>query len=206
MANRLKGRFGYPEDEPFRPTFHPDKLQDIYNLPKAHKRVFLNSMSDWFSPGVEPAWIDATMDAVIKRQDHTFIVLTKRPDLINGRLRGLIPPNIWLGVSVTNQTDVWRIEALKKSCPCYPHKFISFEPLHSHIDADLSGIEWVIIGAETGNRKGKIIPETDWVLDLDYQAREKLGIPVFMKNNLIEPCNFGNILQQFPEEMNGRRK
>jgi len=80
MAKRLAGRFGYPADDPFRPTFHPDKLQDIYNLHGAGKRVFLDSMGDWFSPGVDPAWIRATIDAVRSKPEHTFLVLTKRPD------------------------------------------------------------------------------------------------------------------------------
>jgi protein gp37 len=200
MAHRLKGRFGYPEDDPFKPTFHPDKLHDIYNLKGRGKRIFLDSMGDWFSPGVDPAWIQSIMDAVIAKSDHTFLVLTKRPDNTIGKLRGLIPSNFWLGVSITSQKDIWRLEMLRKEFPCYPYKFVSFEPLHGPIEADLSGIEWVIIGAESGNRKGKIMPEWKWIAQIIGDCRYN-GIPVYVKNNIHWKSSIHDRIQEFPKEM-----
>jgi protein gp37 len=185
MAHRLKGRYGYSEDDPFRPAFHPEKLQDIYNLPKGHKRVFLTSMGDWFSEGVDPNWIEATLSAVRLRLDHTFLVLTKRPEFIPSISEGFLdrPQNLWVGVSVTNQIDAHRIDIIRKMF--MGNLFVSFEPLHSPIIADLSGVSWVILGAESGNRKGKIIPKKEWITEIIGVARDA-HIPVFVKRNITE--------------------
>jgi protein gp37 len=203
MAYRLKGRFGYPEDDPFKPMFHPDKLEDIYNLPKAHRRVFLDSMGDWFSEGVKTRWIAKTIDAIRDQPEHTFLVLTKRPDRIldvisSGLILGT-PKNMWFGVSVTCQEDVWRIQKLKT---VWAKRFISFEPLHGPISCDLSGIDWVIIGAESGNRKGKIKPMPFWVDNILQAAVIAGNIPVFMKDNLMPYIDeMYPQLQEFPEDI-----
>jgi protein gp37 len=201
MAYRLKGRFGYPENEPFRPTFHPDKLQEIYNLCGTHKRIFLDSMGDWFSDGIDPAWINLSINAISKLPNHTFIVLTKRPDNIWYRD---FPDNLWVGISVTCQEDVWRVRALKiHFSDTIKHMFVSFEPLHGPIQTDLSGIDWVIIGAESGNRKGKIMPDIEWVRQICEYAR---GKPVFLKDNLRSIMSMGieppvHLRQEFPDSM-----
>ena len=202
MACRQAGRNGYPgQGHSFDPTFHPDKLQDIYNLRGAGKRVFLDSMGDWFSTGVKPAWIDATIEAVRSKPEHTFLVLTKRPDRIPDLLNcDGIPANLWIGTSITCQGDVHRIEGLQEETP-YSHNFLSFEPLHGPISCDLSGIDWVIIGAESGNRKSKIIPEKKWIKDLSDSTRH---IPVFMKDNLwyaIQGADKWEWRKEFPKEM-----
>jgi len=204
MAKRLAGRFGYPADDPFRPTFHPDKLQDIYNLHGAGKRVFLDSMGDWFSPGVDPAWIRATIDAVRSKPEHTFLVLTKRPDQTAALRKLDIPSNLWFGVTVDRQYSAWRIEEMlyKSYISRGGGNFVSFEPLHGPISCNLKHVDWVIIGAESGNRKDKISTKSEWAKQLTEQAREK-GIPVFHKDNLIKSLNLPSefILKEFPGEM-----
>jgi protein gp37 len=194
MAFRLKGRYGYPEDEPFRPTFHPEVLQKIKNLKGSGKRIFLDSMSDWFGPGVEPDWIKQSIEAVASKPEHTFLVLTKRPDNIPHQY---FPKNLWLGVSVTKQDDAWRIDALYNKTCLSQKKFISFEPLHGPITYDLAGISWVIIGAESGNRTGKVITENEWAYRLVEDARN-LEIPVFVKDNLAKAKIHS---KEFPREM-----
>ena len=197
FAHRLAGRYGYPADEPFKPTFHPDKLQDSYNLPKAHKRVFLDSMGDWFSDGVDPAWISDAVEAAATRPEHTFLVLTKRPDKMMV-LRDLdLPKNLWFGVSVTCQDDLWRVRYLIRDAPIVGQKlFVSIEPLHGFIDDDFSGVDWLIIGAESGNRRGKIKPELEWVDHIFYSNEQ---IPIFMKDNMKPYLPDRNLLQEFPE-------
>lgn len=197
FAHRLAGRFGYPADEPFRPTFHPDKLQDIYNLPKAHKRVFLDSMGDWFSKGVKSAWIEQILGAIAAKPEHTFLVLTKNPSQIYRRFIGW-PKNLWFGVSVTCQDDVHRMEDLIfATSGKVKHRFVSLEPLHSFIDADFTGIDWLIIGAESGNRRGKIKPEPEWIRHIEWTNEQ---IPIFMKDNLKPYLSEDmNLLQEFPE-------
>ncbi|MFA5409066.1 MAG: DUF5131 family protein [Bacilli bacterium] len=201
MAKRQAGRNGYPKDDPFSPTFHFDKLAAIHGLRGKGKRIFLDSMSDWFGPGIEREWVWATIDAVRNKPDHVFLVLTKRPDRISdiiGEMIGHMPANLWFGVSVTCQEDVWRIQQLVSGA-WTKNNFVSFEPLHGPISCDLSGIEWVIIGAESGNRKGKIVPDVEWVDDLFFGSR---GLPIFMKDNL-RPIigDVRGILQEFPEGM-----
>jgi protein gp37 len=199
FAYRLKGRFGYPADDPFRPTFHSNKLDDIYSLAGTGKRIFLDSMGDWFSPGVNPDWIKKVLFIVEGVPEHTFLVLTKRPDNIPDDLRW--PENLWMGVSVTCQDDVWRIDELVHNSPLpqESHLFVSFEPLHGSIQTDLSVIEWIIIGAETGNRKGKIIPELGWIQDICTLATFH-NIPVFLKNNL-QDVVCGSLRQEIPRSM-----
>jgi protein gp37 len=200
FAHRLAGRFGYPADEPFRPIFHPDKLQDIAKLGGTGKRVFLDSMSDWFSPGVKTHWLAKIIDAVERKPEHTFLVLTKRPDRISEVISsGLIlstPENLWFGVSVTSQEDVWRIRALRT---VWSKRFISFEPLHGPIEADLSKIHWVIIGAETGNRRGRIEPKEDWVKSIFNCVPD--DTPIFMKDNLMQYMPDWSQLKDFSRGM-----
>lgn len=193
MERKHPGSTGYPtEGDPFRPTFHPDKIDDILNLKGRGKRIFLDSMSDWFSPGIEPNWIGEVIQAVSQKPEHTFLVLTKKPERLT---LTDVPSNLWLGVSIANQADLWRVETLKEKV--IGHKFISFEPLHGPKDADLSGIEWVIVGAETGNRKGRIKPNPEWIESIRREA-ERLCIAIFFKNNFRPYEISGSHPQQFP--------
>lgn len=182
FAARHAGRFGYPKKDPFQPTFHPDKLEQIYNLGGAHKRVFLDSMGDWFSDGVIVGWFDPIINAIRCQPDHTFLVLTKRPDQMMAMRDLDLPSNLWFGVSVTCQEDAWRIDELVHNSPIPQdqHVFVSFEPLHGPVDAYLGGIDWVIIGGENGNRKEKIWLKRQWLDHICHQANV-LDIPVYLK-------------------------
>lgn len=199
FAARLAGRFGYPAHDPFAPTFHPDKLSEIYNLKGKGKRIFLDSMGDWFSDGVVCGWIGDVVEAVAARPEHTFLVLTKRPDQMMV-LRDLeLPKNLWFGVSVTCQSDLWRVDELLHNSPIPEEQpvFVSIEPLHGFIDADFTGIDWLIIGAESGNRKGKIVPKPEWITHIEWTNEQ---IPIFMKDNLKQYlAEYMNLLQEFPE-------
>jgi protein gp37 len=207
MAQRLKGRYGYPADDPFRPTFHDDRMTEPVCLdlkgPFGSKpKIFICSMGDMFSEGVEAAWVNDILGMVQYCTRLNFLVLTKRPDRILELVHSTIPQNLWLGVSVTCQEDAWRIEELKRVLPV-SHKFVSFEPLHGPITAaDPGGIEWVIVGAETGNRKSKILPELEWIIDL-VESAEKADVPVFLKDNLPEEIGsaLGSHIQDFPGAM-----
>jgi len=208
MARRLKGRFGYPADDPFRPTFHPERLQEInWKRNKTPSRIFLNSMSDWLGEGVDLDWIRQIIEAVSQNEDDIFLVLTKRPERILEMLHCIaLPENLWWGVSVTKQQDLWRIATLRDSLPAI-HKFVSFEPLHGPIvESDetmmcLDSIEWAILGAESSNRKGKIIPEANWITGLIGCIPEET--PIFVKENVyqyLSPSRIG-FWQEFPEAM-----
>jgi protein gp37 len=206
MAQRLKGRYGYPADDPFRPTFHDDRMTEPVYLdlkgPFGSKpKIFISSMGDMFSEGVEAVWVNDILGMVQYCTRLNFLVLTKRPDRILELVHSTIPRNLWLGVSVTCQEDAWRIDMLRRELPV-SHKFVSFEPLHGPITTDLQGIEWAIVGGETGNRKGKILPELEWICNLLDIARAS-NIPVFLKNNIRTETayHFGQEFQQFPEDL-----
>jgi len=79
MAYRLKGRYGYPKDDPFKVTFHPDRLDEPFHWKKP-RRVFVCSMGDLFHEDVERQWVDRIFAVVSLCQQHTFQVLTKRPE------------------------------------------------------------------------------------------------------------------------------
>ncbi len=203
MAHRLQGRFGYPAgDRCFEPTMHWDLVDRIHKeLPLGgRKRIFLDSMGDWFSEGVEPTWVHAVVQAVKSQPTYTFLVLTKWPQNI-GKVFGRydVPSNLWLGVTVTEQTDTWRLRELENVI-CY--RFVSFEPLHGPIRTDLRSFHWIIIGQETGNRKDKVYIERKWLDDLCHQANA-IDLPVYLKNGMAGPRPDGSYdrREEFPEGM-----
>jgi len=207
FAKRLAGRAGYSAEDPFQPTFHQDKLDELLDLRRSRmaegKRIFLSSMGDWFSEGVKAEWVHQVLDAIDQVPQHHFLVLTKRPERILDTMHCRdLPPNLWLGVSVTCQADLWRISALKEAIPQATKRFVSFEPLLGpvyHPGQKLGGVDWVIIGAQTG--PGKVVPDRQWIDDLVEACGT--SIPVFMKSNLGEVYHHEpySLIEQFPEEM-----
>ena len=139
MAKRLAGRFGYPKDDPFRVTFHPDKLDQPRRWKKP-RRIFVCSMGDLFHEDVEEKWIDAVFGEMGIDPQHTFMVLTKRAarmaDYINRAGRVLNPwpwSNVHLGVTVENQARAdERIPILLQIPAAY--RFVSYEPALGPVD------------------------------------------------------------------------
>ena len=177
------------------PTFQEKRLEQLYKKRKGE--VFLiTSMSDF--SGWKPEWRDKIFKALADNQQHQYLLLTKRPELIHFETN---LDNVWIGASVTNKADVKRIETMKKNIKC-KHYSVTFEPLHGDCgDMDLSGIECIFIGAETGNRKGKIKPQKEWVMNIVKQAKA-LNIPVCMKMSLLDIVGVENWVQDFPEDYN----
>lgn len=190
----------------FEPHFHDERLQEPYHVRKP-SMIFADSMSDLYCMGVRQAWRDEVYTVMTSCAWHTFFVLTKAPNNIDSVQK---PANLWLGVSVTKQGDVWRIDELRKRVT--GHKFVFFEPLHGHIQADLEGIEWVVIGAETGRRKDKIVPDIRWIRNVvhcaGYSVESALvPISVFIKDNMLDVIDLSLSLRQyrqFPEGVTKR--
>jgi protein gp37 len=181
MASRLKGRFGYPADEPFKVTFHPDRLEEPGHWGAKYK-VFVCSMSDLFHESVEPGWFKKIW-AIMRVNEHlTFQILTKRPGLalVTIGVDLIFPKNIWVGVTVENQRQAdFRIPLLNK-IPAQT-RFLSVEPMLEEIDLSghLDKIDWVICGAETGQKARKFDPY--WAIKIQVQCRDA-GIPFFFKS------------------------
>ena len=182
MANRLKGRFGYPENEPFRPMFHRKRLFEPFSVSRT-SRIFVSSMGDLFGEWVPDDWIVQVLDVVKQCKHHTFQFRTKNP----GRYSDFkFPENAWIGYSTTGMLYHKWDSKHKNNV-----KFISVEPIQEPMSGPLDGLTWIIVGAETGNRKGKILPEKTWIQDILHQACPT-GIPVFVKDNA------GGTVQNYP--------
>lgn len=119
---------------------------------KRPKKIFVNSMSDLFHETVSDEFILKVWRVMEETPQHNYQILTKRPermaDVVSSRIKTLLP-NVWLGTSVENDEATFRIDHLR-AVPAAIH-FISFEPLIGPIEnVDLSGIDWAIVGGESG--------------------------------------------------------
>jgi protein gp37 len=171
-------------------------------FPKKSKKIFVNSMSDisWW----DSEWMKKVLDKIKQYPQHKFLFLTKQPEIY---LYYNFPDNCWLGVTITSNDDfMYKNEktfdfVLKKYSNLeYYNIFYSLEPMTDKIDIDLHVMpNWIIIGAETGNRKGKIIPKKEWIEDIRKFCQDN-NIPYFEKNSIQEIVN-RDLIQQFPEEL-----
>jgi protein gp37 len=187
----------YPYPFAFKPTFHTYRL----NEPKMKTRsrtIFVCSMADLFGDWVPEEWILKVFDACKAAPQHKYLFLTKNPKrYLELEKKRLLPweDNFWFGISVTKPDDELAWFRGKKF-----HWFVSMEPLLEGIDITTgAGVivpEWVIIGAETGNRKGKIVPEREWLSKIVEDCRT-YNIPVFMKNSL-KPIWGKDIIAEYP--------
>ena len=182
MAARLKGmgQAKYQNDgDPrtsgpgFGLTVHPDTLDAPLKWRKP-RRVFVNSMSDLFHPDVPEEFIDEVWRTMSTAREHTFQILTKRPQRAcswswhwydcdhGGNLttscRFCAPlPNVWLGTSIENDRYTFRADHLRATPAAV--RFLSLEPLLGPLPSlDLTGIDWVIVGGESGPGRGRCTP------------------------------------------------
>ena len=145
---------------------------------KKPQTIFVNSMSDLFLKGIPEEFIVKVFNVMAKAHWHTFQVLTKRSERLL-ELSNELPwaPNIWMGVTVENKDYTFRIDNLRKTGAYI--KFLSIEPLLGPIpNLNLSGIDWVIVGGESG--PGARPMDARWVLDILNQC-QKAGVPFFFK-------------------------
>lgn len=177
MARRLQAMGATKYRDAFALKLHESDIA----LPKSWlkpRTVFVNSMSDLFHKGVPQEFIERVFATMAECSQHRFQVLTKRAK----RLRQLgsyleWTPNIWMGVSVEDEKRLWRIDDLRVSPAKI--KFLSLEPLLSELPGlRLDGIDWVIVGGESGPRARPI--EQKWVLRIRDKCAEA-GVPFFFK-------------------------
>jgi len=144
MATRLRGRYGYPADEPFRVTLHPERLEEPLRWKKP-QRVFVVSMGDLFHDDVPTKFVEDVFEVMSQCPQHTFLVLTKRPQDIQAKLYeqigtsarllgcGDFLPNVWLGVTAENQAAADERIPLLLQTPA-AKRFVSCEPLLGSVD------------------------------------------------------------------------
>jgi protein gp37 len=182
FAERFRGVKGHPYEQGFDLRLVPEKLTEPL-LWRSPKLVFVNSMSDLFQPGVPDSYIEVVCQVMVKANWHTFQVLTKRSErfkeLLNGPLRFAAKQNhIWWGVSVEDQKyglpRVTNLQQIRASV-----RFLSLEPLLEDLGTfDLSGINWAIVGGESG--PGARPMKEEWVLSIRDQCHES-HVPFFFK-------------------------
>ncbi|MDE5456045.1 DUF5131 family protein [Bradyrhizobium sp. CSA112] len=137
---------------------------------KKPRRIFVNSMSDLFHEAVPATFVAAVWGAMHKTSQHTYQILTKRPDRMADITASLpVPPNVWLGTSVESADYLGRIDDLRKVDAAV--RFVSFEPLLGSVAAaDLTGIQWAIVGGESGPRSRPMAEQ--WVAEIETACRK----------------------------------
>jgi len=173
----------------------PEWREDSFNkkFQKKSQRIFVGSMSEIYYWREE--WIERVIEKSKQYPQHTFQFLTKYPEVYAKYLWGR---NCWFGVTMTKN----RIIGKKFCVPTRTGlKFLSIEPLLEKIDIKyIEDFEpdWIIIGAETGNRKGKVIPNGSWIFNiLDYCKNHK--IPIYIKDNIVKYYSEFGGYKQFPK-------
>jgi len=177
MARRLRA-MGQPNyRNGFRVTLHPHVVNKPLELKKP-RVIFVNSMSDLFHESIPETFIQDVFDVMRRANWHHFQVLTKRAERL-AELSSRIewPQNVWMGVSVENQNQVARVGHLRSTAAAV--KFLSIEPLIGPIQTlNLAGIDWVIVGGESGPRSRPI--EEKWVIEIKRRCLEA-RVPFFFK-------------------------
>jgi protein gp37 len=173
MTKRFENKWGKFNEI----QFHIDRLS-IPSKKKTPTVYFVNSMSDLFHKKIPDSFIKKVFQVINENPQHTFQILTKRADRIlemNHKLNWT--SNIWMGVSVESPLVFDRIAPLVKSNA--QTKFLSVEPLLASVkDIPLNGIDWVIVGGESGRNARPI--EKEWIIEIRDKCK-KINIPFFFK-------------------------
>jgi protein gp37 len=145
---------------------------------KTPRKVFVCSMTDLFGTWVPVEWIEKILDVMMIATQHTYILLTKRPTRMRDILGGVaLPPHIWVGTTIESDRYAWRADRLRQmNCAV---RWISAEPLLSGLPSlDLTGIDWLVAGGESGPKARPMHPS--WPRDLRDRCQES-GTAYFFK-------------------------
>ena len=185
----------------FTPTLHRYKLDEPQKWKKP-RTIFVCSMADLFGDWVPDEWIDEIIKACIKAPHHRYLFLTKNPARYEALYeKGILPvegvnglSEVWLGSSAPTPKTPFFYNRCART-------FVSIEPILQPFNYTGNGacyVDWVIVGAETGNRKGKVIPKKEWIMEIADHCRNA-GTPLFMKESLREIMG-DDFRQEFPWE------
>lgn len=167
----------------FHPTFHRYRLDEPQRMKKP-QTIFVCSMADLFGDWVPDEWIAEVFKACERAPQHRYLFLTKNPDryVFDNFISDFFErnKNCWFGQTVTGLCG--HLCGLPNIASCHANIFLSIEPLLEDLEdyLILAGIKWVIIGAESGRRKDKVVPKREWIESIVKQCKVAT-IPVFMK-------------------------
>lgn len=214
-ARRIAERFGgkqkyvniFEENEPvigedgkalayphsFSPTLLRYRLNDY--IDKKGRNIFVCSMADLFGKWVPDSWIEEVFAACEKAPQHNYLFLTKNPGRYIEFKNLPEKKNMWYGTSITNPHTIflWGKDV---------NTFLSIEPIlepfgKSEYALKSGFIKWIIVGAETGRRKDKVVPKREWIEQIVEDCRIH-NIPLFMKSSLAEIWG-EPLIQEFPK-------
>ncbi|SCY75207.1 protein gp37 [Flavobacterium anhuiense] len=189
-ARKINNRFKITPDFEV-PEFSPHRLKQIKQSKISHT-YFMTSMSDF--SGWQEEWRAIVFDYIKDFPQHTFIFLTKFPERIHFETD---LPNVWIGATITAKNEKRRIDALRNNIKAKNY-FLTFEPLLNDLgELDLHDIKWIVIGPETGNRKGKVKVKKEWVDNIVKQVDQK-NASIFMKDSLINILDPEDMKQDLP--------
>lgn len=177
MSQRLRAMGSGKYRQGFAVALHEATLREPSRWLKP-RLVFVNSMSDLFHESVPSAFIESVFSVMNNFPQHTFQVLTKRVERVVRLTHRLNwTPNIWLGVSIESERWLGRLEILRRTGA--RTKFLSLEPLLGPFPAiELSGIDWVIVGGESGPRARPM--QARWVREIRDKCLQS-RVPFFFK-------------------------
>lgn len=207
MMNETGRALVYPFG--FEPTYHryrmdtPDKL-------KMGNNIFVGAMADVFGAWVPEKWITDILDVCTERPQHNYMFLTKNPERYlelysAGKLPGTA--NLFYGATITQGMQLGRAAKVFTDLPDRFHTFFSIEPILEDIAAKeiwqeaVLQTDWIIIGAQTGRSKDKVVAKLDWIEKIVESADAAYGVPVFMKDSLIPTIGEPNMRRDFPEQL-----
>ncbi|MCD8218097.1 MAG: phage Gp37/Gp68 family protein [Clostridiales bacterium] len=182
----------------FEPTFHQYRLDTMKKL-KMGNNIFVGAMSDVWGDWVPDEWIEQILIACENLPIHNYLFLTKNPKRY---VQADVPAaeNFWYGTTITDESNADRFNRLPAGC----YTFVSIEPLLSDIAPEhnimFRQVDWVIIGAETGFRKGKVTPKREWVENIVYEC-DRWGTPVFMKESMLPIMGEEGMRREYPEQL-----
>lgn len=180
----------------FSPVLHRYRLNQPQNWGKP-RTIFVCSMADLFGAWVPDKWIQAVFEACEQADRHRYLFLTKNPRRYSELAKaGKLPQreNFWYGSTLDS------MKALRYPGRLWDNTFVSIEPLTERMEVGLGSFgsdRWVIIGAETGNRKGKVTPEKEWI-DTICKAADLTQAAVFMKDSLLSVVGEANMRRELP--------
>lgn len=195
----------------FSPTFHRYRLEEPSKTKKP-QNIFVCSMADLFGDWVPDEWIIKIIEACKNASQHRYLFLTKNykryEDLTAKKILPCLREPYYFGSTITTQEESkayfdWHFNSHNDYKNNYwINRFISAEPLQGDINLHLRWFtaDWVIIGAETGNRKNKVIPKREWIENIVHQCHAEGGhryVRVFMKDSLAEIWN-KPLIQEYP--------
>ena len=176
FAERFRGVPGHPYERGFDLQLRPERLDQPLRWKKP-RTIFVNSMSDLFHPGVPDDYVHEVFEIMAAAGQHRFQVLTKRAERLAELAPSLPwPDHVWMGVSVESQHWTSRIDHLRETSAAI--KFLSCEPLLGPLELNLEGIDWVIVGGESGPGARPMQP--DWARGVRDRCVDE-AVPFFFK-------------------------